>query len=168
MRIVRIASAIVLALALSQFPEFVQQYVQRTGGAVDALEPLVERFDAAAAKAGLPRQAAIERLERNPDDLVVGQSAATAEAIARYEALRQSYGDLASAGDFERLLVFATSVDPAIARRTVGDFRPALPMTLEGAAHAGLGLVLGYGLGALLAAAAGALMALRRREPSRA
>jgi hypothetical protein len=45
-RIVRIASAVVLALALSQFPEFVQQYVQRTGGAVDALQPLVERFDA--------------------------------------------------------------------------------------------------------------------------
>jgi hypothetical protein len=163
-RIVRITSAVMLALALSQFPEFVQQYVQRTGGAVDALEPLVGRFEASAAQAGLTRQAALERLENNPDDLVVGQSAATGEAIARYEDLRQSYGDLASAGEFERLLVFATRVDPVIARRTMGDFRPALPVTLEGFAHAGVGLVLGYGLGALLAAAAGALLALRRRE----
>jgi hypothetical protein len=162
-RIFQLASAVVLALALSQFPEFVQQYVQRTGGAVDALQPLVERFDAGAAQAGVTRQAALARLKRNPDDLVVGQSAATAEAIARYEALRQSYGDLASAGEFERLLVFATTIDPAIARRTMGDFRPALPVTLEGLAHAGLGLVLGYGLGALIAAAAGALLALRRR-----
>ncbi|HUE45573.1 MAG TPA: DUF2937 family protein [Aestuariivirgaceae bacterium] len=164
MRIVRIASAVVLALALSQFPEFVQQYVQRTGGAVDALQPLVERFEASAAQAGLSRQAALERLERNPDNLVVGQSAATADAIARYESLRQSYGDLASAGEFERLLVFGASVDPAIARRTMGDFRPAVPVTLEGLAHAGVGLVLGYGLGALIAAAAGALLGLRRRE----
>ena len=165
MRIGRVASAVVLALGLSQFPEFVQQYVQRTGGAVDALEPLVERFDASAAQAGLTRQAALERLERNPDDLVVGQSAATGEAIARYEDLRQSYGDIASAGEFERLLVFGTSVDPAIARRTMGDFRPAVPVTVEGLAHAGLGLVLGYGLGALIAAIAGALLALRRRQP---
>jgi hypothetical protein len=167
-RIVRIASAVVLALALSQFPEFVQQYVQRTGGAVDALQPLVERFEASAAQAGLTRETALERLKRNPDDLVVGQSAATADAIARYEDLRQSYGALASAGEFERLLVFATTVDPAIARRTMGDFRPAVPVTLEGLAHAGIGLVLGYGLGALIAAVAGALLALRRRETSRA
>ena len=168
MRVVRIASAIVLALALSQFPEFVQQYVQRTGGAVDALAPLVERFDAAAAQAGLTRQAAIERLAGNSDALVVGQNAATAEAIARYEALRQSYRDLASAGEFERLLVFGTSVDPAIARRTMGDLRPAVPVTAEGIAHAGVGLVLGYGLGALIAAAAGALLALRRRSATSA
>ena len=166
MRVIRIASAVVLGLGLSQFPEFVQQYVQRTGGAVDALQPLVERFDASAAQAGLSRQAALERLKRNPDDLVVGQSAATADAIARYEALRQSYGDLASAGEFERLLVFGTSVDPAIARRTMGDFRPAVPVTVEGLAHAGVGLVLGYGLGALIAAIAGALLSLRRRQPA--
>jgi hypothetical protein len=167
-RIVQLASAVVLALGLSQFPEFVQQYVQRIGGAVDALQPLVERFEASAAQAGLTRQAALERLERNPDDLVVGQSAATADAIARYETLRQSYDDLASAREFERLAVFATAVDPAIARRTLGDFRPALPVTGEGLAHAGIGLVLGYGLGALIAAAAGALLARRRRETSRA
>lgn len=165
MRLLGLASAVVLGLALSQFPEFVQQYVQRTGGAVDALEPLVERFDASAAQAGLTRQAALERLAGNPDDLVVGQSKATAEAIERYEALRRSYGELASAGEFERLLVFGTSVDPAIARRTLGDFRPAVPVSLEGLAHAGLGLVLGYGLGALIAAIARALLALRRRAP---
>ena len=168
MRIVQFASAVVLGLALSQFPEFVQQYVQRTGGAVDALEPLVESFDSSAAEAGLSRQAALERLRRNPDALVVGQSATTGEAIERYEALRQSYGKLASAGEFERLLVFGTTVDPAIARRTLGDFRPAVPVSLEGLAHAGLGLVLGYGLGALIAALAGALLALRRREAARA
>lgn len=165
MRIMRLASAIALGLGLSQFPEFVQQYVQRTGGAVDALQPLVERFDSSAAQAGLSRQAALERLSRNPDDLVVGQSAATADAIARYENLRRSYGDLASAGEFERLLVFGASVDPAIARRTMGDFRPALPVTVEGLVHAGVGLVLGYGLGALIAAAVGALLSLRRRQP---
>jgi len=163
-RVIRIASAVVLGLGLSQFPEFVQQYVQRTGGAVDALQPLVERFDSSAAQAGLSRQAALERLQRNPDDLVVGQGAATAEAIARYEDLRRSYGDLASAGEFERLLVFATSVDRAVARRTMGDFRPAVPATVEGLAHAGVGLLLGYGLGGLVAAAAGALWGLRRRE----
>jgi hypothetical protein len=166
--IIRIASAIALAIALSQFPEFVQQYVQRTGGAVDALGPLVQRFDASAAQAGLSRQAAFEQLEENPDALVVGQSAATAAAIERYEALKQSYADLASAGQFARLLVFARHVDPEIARRTMGDFRPAVPATLEGLAHAGAGFVLGYGLGALLVAAARALLALRRRQGARA
>ena len=37
-----------LAIVLSQFPEYAQQYTQRLGGAVDELRVITEDFDRAA------------------------------------------------------------------------------------------------------------------------
>jgi hypothetical protein len=91
------------------------------------------------------------RLRANPDDLVVGQTQATASAIDRFERLQRQAADLSTPISIERLGVFATDYDPELARRTFDDFRPAVPVTPDGIAHAGGGFVLGYGLAALLA-----------------
>ncbi|MGE0210927.1 MAG: DUF2937 family protein [Parvibaculaceae bacterium] len=149
--IFRLACAALVAVLLSQFPEFVQQYRQRLGGAVDALAPIVRHFDETAARAGLDRGAALVRLRANPDDLVVGQTQATASAIDRFERLQRQAADLSTPISIERLGVFLTDYDPELARRTFDDFRPAVPATPDGIAHAGGGFVLGYGLAALLA-----------------
>jgi hypothetical protein len=149
--VLKLAAGLLLALVLSQFPEFVQQYRQRLGGAVDALRPLVESFDAAAAGEGLSRAAALDRLSANPDGLVVGETRATGDAIFRYETLSRQQAELAAAGEFGRLFIFLKDFDPSIARRAAEDFEPALPATMEGAAHAAAGFVLGYVLVALLA-----------------
>jgi hypothetical protein len=50
-----------LGFALSQFPEYAQQYVQRLGGAVDELRIIVADFDRGAAEAGLTRDEALAR-----------------------------------------------------------------------------------------------------------
>ena len=160
----RLVVAVVLAVLLSQFPEFVQQYRQRLGGAVDALGPVVRQFDETASAAGLDRQAALSRLRANPDDLVVGQTQATASAIDRYERLQRQAEALATPVSIERLGVFAADYDPELARRTLGDFHPAVPVTPDGLGHAGGGFVLGYGLAALLAWLARALF--RRQRPA--
>jgi hypothetical protein len=160
--LLRIVTGVVLAIALSQFPEFAQQYGQRIGGAVDALRPIVVQFDEVAARAGFSREAALERLRRNPDDLVVGQTTATAGAIERYERLAQLYTELVNAREFERLVVFAKGADTEIAARTLEDLRPAVPATVEGIVLATLGFILGYLVVAILGSILRRLLRMRR------
>lgn len=158
----RLIAGLLVAVVMSQAPEFVQQYRQRLGGAIDALSPIVAEFDALSRKEGLPREKALEQLRRNPSTLIAGQTEITADAIERYEALKRQQAELSTAGDVERLVVFARGFDPVLASRTYEDFRPAVPVTMEGALHAGGGFVLGYGLAALIARGFSALMRRRR------
>jgi len=161
---VKLAAGLLGAVLLSQFPEFAQQYRQRLGGAIDALAPIVAQFDAVSSTAGLTREDALSRLRANPDDLVVGQTEATADAIDRYERLAGQQRALQTASDVERLVVFAGGYDPELARRTYDDFRPAVPVTLEGVFHAGGGFVIGYAAAALCGGMVG--YARRRRRPA--
>ena len=50
------AGGIAGAVALSQFPEFSQQYLQRLSGAVDELKAITVAFDLSARVAGLSRE----------------------------------------------------------------------------------------------------------------
>ena len=50
------------ALAAAQFPAYSQQYMQRLGGAVDALGQVVADFDASAASLGLSRVEALAQM----------------------------------------------------------------------------------------------------------
>ena len=63
-----------LALVLSQFPEYAQQYTQRLGGAVDELRVITEDFDRAAAEGGLDRATALGRYEASNDDFLAGRA----------------------------------------------------------------------------------------------
>lgn len=56
-----------LAVTLSQFPEYAQQYTQRLGGAVDELRVITEDFDRAADASGLDRQTALARYNGSAD-----------------------------------------------------------------------------------------------------
>ena len=62
--LLRLAVAVCLAIALSQFPAFSDQYVQRLGGQVDALSRVAAQFDASARAAGLTRDQALAMLAR--------------------------------------------------------------------------------------------------------
>lgn len=142
----RLASGALFAVFLSQFPEFAQQYMQRLGGMLDALRPIVEQFDRSAAGVGLTRESLIERLQGNPDAVVVDITEANVTAIERFERLERQRADLVAAGEFGRLYVFLRDYDREVAARTYDDFRPAVPTTLEGIVHAGGGFLVGYGL----------------------
>ena len=54
-RTVAIVGGAALAVVLSQFPEYAQQYTQRLGGAVDELRRQTQSFDQDAAEGGLTR-----------------------------------------------------------------------------------------------------------------
>jgi len=59
------------AMISSQAPEFMQQYKQRLGGAIDELAQVVRHFDNDANKAGMDRASAIERYTRSGDSFFV-------------------------------------------------------------------------------------------------
>lgn len=144
-RILALAIGLICALAASQLPEFAQQYRQRLGGAVEELGRVVTRFDESAQSSGLSRDQAIARLGDQPDPLVRREGEAMGVAAERLAQLRRQREDLATAGPFERVLVFIRQMDPGLARATYIDFEPAVPATTEGVVTAAIGFVLGWG-----------------------
>jgi len=139
-----------LGLALSQFPEFSQQYEQRLGGAVDELRVIVTDFDANAAREGLDRVQALARYQVNPDTFIVGRGADMSATIERYERLSQHLALVQNAGPLEKLTGMAEYYDSRIAARAFENYEPAVPVTAEGIVFAGTGILGGYGLVYLL------------------
>ena len=59
LRALALTGGLLGAAVVSQFPEFTQQYTQRLGGQVEALETVLADFDASAQKAEMTREEAL-------------------------------------------------------------------------------------------------------------
>lgn len=144
-RALALATGLTGAAGVSQFPEFSQQYMQRLGGAVDELQRVVDAFDADAASLDLSRAEALEELA---DGGAMG--AARAETMQRtMERHARLSGDLAEMqglGPFSRARYAARFTDPELAGRVWENYKPAMPVTFEGAIFAGLGFLGGLAL----------------------
>ena len=125
------------AVGLSQFPEFSQQYLQRLAGSVDELRGFVLDFDSSASKAGLTREDALEEISGS--SFLNQHQADTAHKIERYEQLNANYVALKEAEPLQRLSQVYRFTDTDLARRTWDDFRPAVPVTLDGFICAAIG-----------------------------
>lgn len=158
--LIRVFAALLTGTVFSQSVEFTQQYLQRLGGAVDELEMVVERFDAGAARAGVSRHAALKRLRGNSDPLAARQGEDAATTIVRYEELARRYSDLLDAAPLFRPFVALGDPDWAMTARAGDDYRPALPVTIDGLVLTAAGFGLGWALGA---SAYGAARMGRRR-----
>ena len=143
-RIVAGTGGLVLALALSQFPEYAQQYTQRLGGAVDELRIVTEKFDRDATQAGLDRQQALTRFEASTDTFLAGRGLSEAANFARYEQLSATLARVQNADAVERFQLLPAYFDTDIGRRTLENYQPAVPVTMEGILYAGGGLLVGY------------------------
>ena len=138
-----IARAATLAIGLtgaagfSQFPEFSQQYTQRLGGAVDALAQVVADFDASANSAGLSREDALAELKGT--EFLDKRRADMTRTIARSEKLTADLALLQTAGPFTRAYLAARITDQDIARAALEDYKPALPLTIDGVLFALIG-----------------------------
>lgn len=150
LRALSLAAGLAGAAALSQFPEFSQQYLQRLGGQAEALARVVAEFDASAAQAGLSREAAL--------DQVSGTAFLTAHQndmrglIARSDRARADYALLRAASPLERLALPHRFRDRDTLAAAWADFRLAVPVTPEGGIAAAIGFVLGWGVLRALAA----------------
>ena len=151
-RILAILGGVSGAVALSQFPEFSQQYLQRLGGKVDALTAVAAQFDATAAKNGLTREAALAAMAGS--QVLTDQQADMRATLATQAQLANTLATLRAASPLVRLAMPQRFDDVETLQATYADFRPAIPATTEGAITAGVGYVGGWllvgGLGALL------------------
>jgi hypothetical protein len=164
-RFVAGAGGAALAVMLSQFPEYAQQYTQRLGGAVDELRVITEDFDRAAEAGGLNRAEAIERYSVSNDDFLAGRGTSMTATFQRYETLSRTLAQIQGAGPVERLQSLPAYLDSDIGRRTLDNYRPAMPVTVEGVLYAGLGFILGYlVVSALIRFCALPLKRFRRRD----
>ena len=101
-RSLSVAGGLILAVVLSQFPEYAQQYQQRLGGAVDELHVITADFDNAATGAGLTRDEALARYAHAPDAFIAGRGTNMAATFARYAQLSAA---LARMREFRNSLV---------------------------------------------------------------
>ncbi len=145
---IRVFAALLTGLVSSQSVEFTQQYLQRLGGATDELRGIVARFDANASDARLSRDEAVEQLRKNPDVLAARQGEDAAATILRYEELARRYRNLLDAAPLFRPFVALGDPDWAMTARAGDDYRPALPVTIDGFVLTAAGFGLGWAFGA--------------------
>lgn len=135
-------------LAAAQLPAFSQQYVQRLGGAVSALEQVVADFDSSAARLGLTRAEALAQMRGTP--FVEARQGDMGRTIARYETLRRDFAAVAGLGPFLRAYHIRHFGDAEIIRGTWGAYRPALSLGFASLVFAAAGFVATViGVGAL-------------------
>lgn len=144
LKILSIVGAVAGAAGLSQFPEFSQQYLQRLAGKVDALGLVVVEFDATAAANGLTRAAALGELTGT--GFLDDRQTDMRRVMARHDRLAGNLVALRAASPLERLTMPQRLGDVETLQATYADFRPAVPVTVDGAVSAGIGYLAGWGL----------------------
>jgi len=142
-RILILAVMLMSGTATSQLPEFSQQYRQRLGGAIDALEEILADFSRDAAQYGLSVPQAIERQRRSSDPFIKARGNSMAAAEIRLDRLKRQQQELASAGPVQRMVIFVQGFDPKLAQATADDYEPAVPVTVTGFVSAGAGALAG-------------------------
>ena len=142
-RVLALTGGLAGGLSLSQFREYSQQYIQRLAGAVDELTLFVEGFDADATSVGMTREAALEEMAAS-GDLGAARAETIGSTIVRYEKMSAALEVLQSSGPFTRAYHVLQFNDREIARAAFSDFKPAVPLTFEGAVFSGAGFLGGF------------------------
>lgn len=141
-----VAISLLSALVFCQAPAFVQQYAQRLGGTIDALEAVVRHFDEDARRSGYDREAALAVMARNPERLVRDQGAGMSKTVVRLASLRRQQISLQAPDAFGRLFAFFTECDGEVASRTWQEFRFALSVSPDTVVLAIAGFAIAYAL----------------------
>ncbi len=129
------------AVAFSQFPEFMQQYLQRLEGHLDEARLELDRFQDAASKSGMSLDQLVAGAAQNPDKAMGRMGEVVRGAITRVNELGAADEALRHASTWTRPFVFLHHADWGIARATLAIYRPAVPTTAEGLVYAGVGIV---------------------------
>lgn len=149
-RLVSMFAGGLMAAGASQAPEFAQQYGQRLGGAVDELRTIVRNFDADAGRNGLSREDGLLRLETSPDRFTAERGMAQRKIIQRFDRLETQKIAMDAPDVASRVLALVRSYDSDVGKGAMKDYRPALPLTLEGLFFALLGFIGGAGIAGAL------------------
>lgn len=149
-RILALLAMVTTGTATSQLPEFAQQYRQRLGGAIDALEQVMADFRQDASQHGLSVSEAIDRQKASSDPFVQARGQSMAIADARLSNLKQQQADMENAGPIRRITVFMQDVDSELAQATAEDYVPAVPVSVAGFVSAAIGALGGLAVVSLI------------------
>ena len=151
------------AAGASQAPTLMQQYTQRLGGAEQALSRVVADFTADAASEGLSLDTALSRYRASPDTFLQKRGVSMGQTLDRYTRISTHQRALSEANAIERPLLLWQYRDQELFDGMLGDYKPAIPTTSEGAVYAFAGFVSGGGLMAMLLGGLGRLRRGRRK-----
>jgi hypothetical protein len=129
------------AIIFSQFPEFMQQYLQRLGGHLGEARRQLQQFQQAATQSGLTLDRLIGQTSANADPSVAKLGGVMTAAIARVDTLETAQSAIQHASLWNRPFVFLRYLDPSIAQATWTIFKPAVPTTVEGFVYALAGML---------------------------
>ena len=142
-RLVERVMAVAGALTLSQFPGFVQHYVQRLGGHLAEAERNLEGWRSVAVEAKVDGLQSLVDTYLASDRLEVLEAGRKcADDICRVDELRAALGAVESATPWQRPIEFLRHLDLDIARATAADFTPNVPLDAESLVYAVTGVVL--------------------------
>jgi Protein of unknown function (DUF2937) len=142
-RTIILAGALIGGAALSQAPEFTQQYRQRLGGAMAELQHVLADFDRDARANNLSREKALGLYAASPEKFLNDRGNSIRRIIDRYGRLARQNGDFASVKPVWQPFSFIADHDGQVWSGAWHDFQPGLPLTLRGAVWAGIGALFG-------------------------
>jgi len=141
--------AIAGAVALSQFPEFAQQYRQHLAGGLGELQEVVSQFDEDAKGEGLTREEALETLAKSEESLPRERAQSMQNTFDRYEGLLDQWSNLRRTEPVFHPYYILQYPDTKILNGTWEIFKPAVPIVAEAAVWGGIGAFIGVVLGRL-------------------
>ncbi|MFQ5774535.1 MAG: DUF2937 family protein [Kiloniellaceae bacterium] len=163
-RLLSAFAALAGAVLLSQFPAFYDQYVQRLGGRLDQARIEVGRIEGAARAERMTVGQYIDAFLTSETSAHRRQGRILGEQVADLERLRSALVALAPARAVQRPGRFARHADAQLARATLDNFRPSVPLRPEGFVYAFAGFVAGLLVARGAERAASAVR--RRRRPA--
>ncbi|MBN2161006.1 MAG: DUF2937 family protein [Spirochaetes bacterium] len=135
--------AVLGAIAFAQFPQYLSLYLQRLGGHVDEAARNIEKYADIAKELGQTVYQYSQHLLNSKDEAVFKTGQKIAEDLQRHTGLSDALRELQSAPAYKKFFVFLREMDLDIARGTLENFTPGLPINLEGAAYAAAGIIIG-------------------------
>lgn len=151
------------AAAGSQAPGYTLQYMQNLSGRIDELRPIVEQFDADVSRYGYTREEALVECDVSTG-LLEALCGGYATTIHRFEELTIHMAELEAAGDYVRPLILARSFKRDIADSVMEQFKPAVPVTIDGAVYAAGGFAVIWGALSFLFGALGSMFGMGGRQ----
>lgn len=135
---------IVCALAVSQFPQYMNQYLDALKGALFESEKSYSSLKESASETNKSVREFIDKHLKSNDLDFMNSGKRWDELLKRYEGYKFSIKSITEAGVFMRPIVFLKNVNWDLASKI--KLKPAVPLTWESFLYAIVGILIGMGL----------------------
>lgn len=136
--------AVLGALVFAQLPLFMQQYQHQLFGHIAELRVQTQAMETIAAAGGKTLPQFIQKFTESADPDFMRQGELMFGMTDRLQTLSQGMEAISAASPLSKFITFFQHVNVDIAKATLTDFRPGIPLTLEGGAYALAGVAVGF------------------------